>query len=421
MKTPLLLGNGETPSLHGAMTGAAGEKESIASTMGKLAVSKYFQGRHFARSESKGALSETRDNVEMLTPESTRVIQMSLMINFALFIAKLYAYIQSRSLAVLASWFDSLIDLLGQAVLSYSESQSGVKQANYPAGKSRLEPVGVMVCAILMSMASIEVIRDSCQNIVDGLKPTDMDNPTAIMLVGVIALKIALWRYSARVAKETGSQAVVAIAQDNANDVMSNVIALIAAKTASFTISPSAPEAWYIWMVDPLGAILISFYIVYSWVSLGKEQVDMLVGKKADDNFVKAIEEIADTYREVMTLDKLTAYYFGPKFLVELEMVMPEDTLLRDSHDAGIRLQHSVEKLELVERCFVHIDYCRRELDDHDPNVPLCLKTYTGSPKNSMALSSVNAREGASVAIREASGVLSESHLNTLQLALDPV
>eukprot|EP00397_Hematodinium_sp_SG-2012_P070111 GEMP01125921.1.p1 GENE.GEMP01125921.1~~GEMP01125921.1.p1 ORF type:complete len:111 (+),score=23.55 GEMP01125921.1:183-515(+) len=85
-----------------------------------------------------------------------------------------------------------------------------------------------------------------------------------------------------------------------------------------------------------------------------------------------------------MMLDKLTAYHFGPKFLVELEMVMPEDTPLRDSHDAGISLQHAVERLELVERCFVHIDYSRRELDDHDPNVPLFLKTYTGTPKGTL-------------------------------------
>jgi len=423
MKAPLLLNQREEaqahtrlllPGVSPALT--ENEKESETTSISKIVGSRrYFQGRTFARSDSKGALSETRDPVEVLTPQSQRVIQLSLAINFFLFLAKLLGYIESRSLALLASWFDSLIDLLGQGVLSYSESQSGVKQANYPAGKSRLEPLGVMVCAILMSMASIEVIRDSCEKIYYGLSPTSMDNSIAIMLVFVVTLKIILWKYSDNVAKKTGSSAVQAIAQDNANDVLSNIVALLAAKIASISLAPSSSGAWYLWMVDPVGAILISFYIVYSWISMGKEQVDMLVGKRADENFVKAIEEIADTYREVMLLDKLTAYYFGPKFLVELEMVMPEDTLLRDSHDAGIRLQHSVEKLELVERCFVHIDYSRRENDDHDPDVPLYLKTYTGTPKNSTNFPSLSLLEGVSEStIEQPSGLLSEKDLRSL-------
>ena len=48
-------------------------------------------------------------------------------------------------------------------------------------------------------------------------------------------------------------------------------------------------------------------------------------------------------------------------------MVMPEDTPLRVSHDCGISLQHRIESLPQVERCFVHIDYQQREVDDHDP------------------------------------------------------
>merc|ERR1719253_3801 len=74
----------------------------------------------------------------------------------------------------------------------------------------------------------------------------------------------------------------------------------------------------------------------------------------------------------------MKAYHFGPKYLVELEVVMPEDTPLRESHDVGVELQHKIEEMEEVERCFVHIDYQLREHDDHDPGVPLSEKLYGG-------------------------------------------
>jgi hypothetical protein len=44
-----------------------------------------------------------------------------------------------------------------------------------------------------------------------------------------------------------------------------------------------------------------------------------------------------------MTLDTLRAYHFGPKFLVEVEVVMPKKTLLKESHDLGMELQYEIE------------------------------------------------------------------------------
>ena len=54
---------------------------------------------------------------------------------------------------------------------------------------------------------------------------------------------------------------------------------------------------------------------------------------------------------------------------------MHPDTPLRESHDCGITLQHKIERLEQVERCFVHVDYQERMVDDHDPLTPLAYKT----------------------------------------------
>merc|ERR1712096_314268 len=76
--------------------------------------------------------------------------------------------------------------------------------------------------------------------------------------------------------------------------------------------------------------------------------------------------------------------HFGPKYLVELEMMMEDTTPLRQSHDAGISLQHAIES-ELgghCERCFVHIDYQTRIGEDgrsidHDPSVPIEKKVST--------------------------------------------
>ena len=76
---------------------------------------------------------------------------------------------------------------------------------------------------------------------------------------------------------------------------------------------------------------------------------------------------VADFPLDVICLqvDVVRAYHFGPKFLVELEVVLPRDTLLYESHDMGMELQYEIESREEVERCFVHIDYESRPYDEH--------------------------------------------------------
>lgn len=66
-----------------------------------------------------------------------------------------------------------------------------------------------------------------------------------------------------------------------------------------------------------------------------------------------------------LQVDVVRAYHFGPKFLVELEVVLPRDTPLHESHDLGMELQYEIESREEVERCFVHIDYESRPYDEH--------------------------------------------------------
>merc|ERR1712187_1022348 len=94
------------------------------------------------------------------------------------------------------------------------------------------------------------------------------------------------------------------------------------------------------------------------------------------------IREIAETHDPSAQLDVVRAYHFGPKFLVEVELVMDRRTPLEESHDVGMLLQDRIERLDECERCFVHVDYEHRQEDDHDQSVPIT-KKITVTPSGS--------------------------------------
>jgi divalent metal cation (Fe/Co/Zn/Cd) transporter len=153
---------------------------------------------------------------------------------------------------------------------------------------------------------------------------------------------------------------VKAVALDHLNDVLSIASATLAALASFYATSLE----W----VDPVSAIGISIYIMNEWWETAQEQANMLVGKAADDAFLKEVRAVGDAHHHDLVVDIIRAYHFGPKYLVELEVVLPPTMTLEMSHDIGMELQHKIEAFEQVERAFVHIDYQVREYDEHNEN-----------------------------------------------------
>ena len=56
-------------------------------------------------------------------------------------------------------------------------------------------------------------------------------------------------------------------------------------------------------------------------------------------------------------MDVIRAYHFGSDFLVEIEIVLDENTILRESHDLALALQIKIEEMERVSRACVCVRY----------------------------------------------------------------
>jgi cation diffusion facilitator family transporter len=303
-------------------------------------------------------------------------LDLSLYLNLIITFTKLVAYVRTMSLSVLAALLDSVLDVVSQAVLNYTETHSSMQRSSafYPAGASRLEPIGVLTCAALMGMASFEVLKESFQTLVykdSTLEDLSLSDEwfsfwSMIIIVGVklgllwVCQKASHRRQgygSSKAALQLADPTLEALAQDHWNDALSNGVAAFA-----LLVALNSSDLWW---VDPVGAILISIYIIYSWYHTGREQIEQLTGKSAPTEFIDELLELAEHFDGRLMVDTCRAYHFGPKFLVELEVVMPQHTLLKESHDLGMELQYEIEAREEVERCFVHIDYETRPYDEH--------------------------------------------------------
>ena len=84
-----------------------------------------------------------------------------------------------------------------------------------------------------------------------------------IILGSATALKIALFVYCR--ALQHKSDSIMALAEDHRNDIISNSAAIACGAVASYSRK--------LWYIDPVGGILASIYIIYSWALICKAQV----------------------------------------------------------------------------------------------------------------------------------------------------
>jgi cation diffusion facilitator family transporter len=286
---------------------------------------------------------------------------ISLAVNVLLLLSKIVAFLLSDSQAVLASLVDSAVDLISQAVLAAAGSYSKTYSPNYPVGRSRLEALAVMACANVMIMVSLEVIKSAIEVLVEGFsegpKLINLSSLAYGLMATTIVTKAALYIYCKWANRKQHSETLVALVEDHLNDVMSNSMAILTAGIAS--------EYTSLWFMDAFGATVISCVIIYRWVIIILEWVRKIVGHAAPDEFVQEVENLCRRHDPRMSLDCTRIYYFGSRYLVEVEVVLPGDMPTWESHDIALDLQHKIESLDDVERAFVHVDHKLRDGLEH--------------------------------------------------------
>jgi divalent metal cation (Fe/Co/Zn/Cd) transporter len=137
-------------------------------------------------------------------------------------------------------------------------------------------------------------------------------------------------------------------------------------------------------VVDPVGAIVISVYIIIAWILQASseyllitiipsdyvqfyehvcffsiEQVRNLTGHTAEAPFLQRLTHVVYNYRPdvVSKVDSIQAVHFGTNFFTEVDIGLPGSMPLSEAHDIGIVLQNQLETMDEIERAFVHLDF----------------------------------------------------------------
>jgi hypothetical protein len=166
-----------------------------------------------------------------------RIVQIAIYVNLAanavLLAGKIAVILLTSSLSVLASLVDAALDFLSTGIVwTTTRLIERQDQYQYPVGRRRLEPVGVLVFSVVMVTAFVQVGLQ-CLNRLNSNdhEIIELGLPAIIIMSSTVFIKALCWLWC-RLIKNSSVQA---LAQDAMTDVIFNIFSII------FPLGTSAP------------------------------------------------------------------------------------------------------------------------------------------------------------------------------------
>ncbi len=267
-------------------------------------------------------------------------------VNIFLFIIKVAAGLISNSIAIISEAVNSLTDIVSSFAVKYSIYLSRQKpDATHNFGHSAAQPIAAFIVAVFAFVLGIKIIEESIKRIIN---PEEV-NATVIVytiLITTIVMKIILSRYQKRIGQQYNSTAIKASGVDSLNDVLASTIALVGVIASSLSFE----------FVDGIAGILVAIFIFKTGYEVGRENIDYLMGKSADTQFIHKIARMARKVDGVIGLNDIRSHYVGDKFHIEIHIDVDKNSPTKLSHDIGKEVQRTLESIGEIQKVFVHID-----------------------------------------------------------------
>ncbi|KAL7420475.1 hypothetical protein Q5752_004425 [Cryptotrichosporon argae] len=284
-------------------------------------------------------------------------LNVNTLVNVLLVAAKAIAVYFSASISLTASLVDSSLDLLSTFIILGTSWAIGIQSDKhlYPAGKRRFEPLGVLIFSVAMIASFIQVFIESFQRALAASSAEEAVELSAIgmgTMLATIGVKAVIWVWCSRIP----SSGVQALAQDAENDVFFNIMSLA---------FPFIGTKLHMPLLDPIGGMVLSTYIIVEWIKTLGANFANLSGKSASTDQISRVLYLVSRFNPVLEVADVECYHIGDDLIVEVDVILPEGSTLHFAHDVGETIQCMLESLDGVLRAYVHADYSSNNPSQH--------------------------------------------------------
>ena len=231
-----------------------------------------------------------------------RASVVGIALNTLLCAAKAAIGLAAGSISIVADAVNNLSDAASNIIsLLGFKLASKPADAGHPYGHGRYEYLAGLSVAVLVLVVGVELARGSVDKLMNPA-PVEYSDVLVAVLLLYIAVKLWMMLFNAQVGKEIDSGVLAAASVDSRNDVITTAAVLAAAGVSYFTG----------FELDGWVGLAVAAFILWSGVELVRDAVDPLLGKPANPETIKLIENKMLSYKGILGIHDLIVHDYGP-------------------------------------------------------------------------------------------------------------
>jgi len=248
---------------------------------------------------------------------------------------KLIVGLLTGSLGVLAEALHSALDLLAAGMTLYAVRQSArPADREHPFGHGKFENFSAFMETLLLVLTSAWILWEAQ----DRLRDPAFEGPRTSVW-GFLVIGFAIWvdwhrsRALAKVARETGSQALEADALHFQSDILSSAAVLLGLGGAAMGI----PQA------DPIAAVVVALVVLHVAWGLIRRSVDALLDR-APEGVAEDVRRRVEGVAGVGEVDSVRVRTSGPDLQAEVVVRLDGGRPLAWAHEVTDRVEAAVRE-----------------------------------------------------------------------------
>lgn len=241
----------------------------------------------------------------------------------SLILVKVAAYWMTDSVALLSSLVDSLLDAAASLITLLAVRHALVPaDAEHRFGHGKVEALAALLQAGLIIGSALFLLFEALPRLVDPQPIEASSVGIAVMLFSIITT-FALTRFQAYVVRRTGSTAIAADALHYLADLLTNAGVILAILLAT-------QLGWL--LADPLIALAIAAYILWSAAQIGRQALDMLMDRELPETQRQQILQVASSHPAVLGVHDLKTRRSGKDIFIQLHLELDGSMRLYQAH-----------------------------------------------------------------------------------------
>ncbi|MCM8761363.1 MAG: cation diffusion facilitator family transporter [Candidatus Omnitrophica bacterium] len=272
---------------------------------------------------------------------------VSLAVNGALFVFKMFAGIAGNSNAMIADALDTLGDsMTSTGMLVGFKIAKRPADADHPYGHGKAESIIAKLLAIFLIVLGVQMAARSIHIFISHT----IYIPSVLALVAAVVsimVKIGLFQYTNVLGRKISSTAMTVYSWNIAADVFSSTAALIGIAGARM--------GWP--LLDPIAAFIISLLVIRTGFEGFHRAYDELMDGAPSSSTIEGIKKIAVKNKDIKKIKDIKVRKMGLDLIIDMTIAVNKDMTVEKGHDiTDVVRADIIKKIPSAKEVFIHVE-----------------------------------------------------------------